>query len=198
VIRALFGGSFDPFHEGHLAVIDTLLDRGLCDHVHVVATFISPTKNQPGASADDRLIMACAALADHASVTVEDLEIRRGGTSWTVETLTELSARWPADSWMLVLGADAAAEFHRWRDPVSILEMARPIIFARAGSDVASLLSSSDPIFVPDFKQSVSSTNLRMQLRSGERAGLPLPAPVLAHIIRHDLYRAPNSSSAGG
>jgi len=198
MIRALFGGSFDPFHEGHLEVIRTLLTRALCDHVHAVPAFLSPFKTSTGASAEHRLAMVQVALADEDAVTVEDLEVKRGGPSWAVETLAELQSRHQDDQWLLVLGADSVSGFDAWRAAGEILASSRPVVFARADFEIQGLIAGANPVVISDFEVQVSSTQLRSRLLAGERDQLRLPATVLAYIIRHDLYRPSQSSPAGG
>lgn len=190
MIRALYGGSFDPFHEGHLAVVRRLLDGGLCDRVHVVPAGRSPFKDAGGAPAEHRLAMARAALDGIPQVRVDDRETRRDGPSWTVTTLAELAAEHPADSWRLVMGADAAAGLPRWREPGRLLQLARPVILARRGQEVPDWAAGVDAVTVPDFDVPASATEIRRRLAAGETAGLPLPAPVLAHILAHGLYGA--------
>ncbi len=195
MIRALFGGSFDPFHEGHFKLIETLLSRRLCDHVHVVPTHVSPFKNQVGASAEHRLEMTRVALAAVASVSVEELEVRRGGPSWTVETLDSLRASHPGDDWRLVMGADSIRGFDRWRDAAKILMNSRPIVFSRAQQGVEGMVAQADPVIVTDFVVAVSSSDIRKRLLTGERENLQLPQPVLKYILRHDLYRSADTTA---
>lgn len=190
MIRALYGGSFDPFHEGHLAVVRRLLDGGLCDRVHVVPAGRSPFKDAGGAPAEHRLAMARVALADCAEASVDDRETRRPGPSWTVITLAELAAEHPGDAWRLVLGADAAAGLPRWREADRLLQLARPVILARRGQAVPDWAADVAAVTVPDFDVPVSATGIRRRLAAGETDGLPLPAPVLAHILAHGLYGA--------
>lgn len=197
MIRALFGGSFDPFHAGHRLVVRTLLDRGLCARVHVMPAGRSPFKDANEAAPAHRVAMARAALADLADVEVDDREARRTGPSWTVETLAALAAEHPGDAWSLVMGADAAAGFPRWRDPERLLELARPLILARRGQAVPNWAPAAGAEVVTDFDVPVSATEIRRRLAAGETDGLPLPPPVLAYIRRHGLYGARPVASGG-
>lgn len=190
MIRALYGGSFDPFHEGHLAVVRRLLDGGLCDHVHVVPAGRSPFKAAAEAPAEHRLAMARAALDGIPRTSVDDRETRRDGPSWTVTTLAELAAEHPGDAWRLVMGADAAAGLPRWRAPERLLRLARPLILARRGQAVPGWAVEADAVVIRDFDEPAAATEIRRRLAAGETSGLPLPAPVLAHILAHGLYGA--------
>ena len=197
MIRALYGGSFDPFHEGHLAVVNHLLDHGLCDHVHVVPAGLSPFKHGNEASPDQRLAMARAALAGLPRVSVDDREARADGPSWTVTTLAALAAEHPGDAWRLVMGADAAAGLPRWRDADRLLVLARLIILARRGQPVPDWAENVHAVVLRDFDVPVSATDLRRRLAAGEADGLPVPPAVLRHIRAHGLYGARPDPNGG-
>ncbi|MFH1845789.1 MAG: nicotinate (nicotinamide) nucleotide adenylyltransferase [bacterium] len=188
--RALLGGSFDPFHNGHLAMVRYLLERGLADRVLVVPARQSPHKGMVTASAGHRLEMARQALSGVADVTVLDLESRRSGVSYTVETLEHLAGQYPGDELRLALGADNLDAFHTWRKPERILELARPVVFARRGwSGELPAELGERAIFVTDFSEPVSATWVRIELAAGRFPVAAVPAPVLTYIEKHDLYR---------
>jgi len=197
VIRALYGGSFDPFHEGHLAVVRRLLDHGLCDHVHVVPAGLSPFKSGNEAPPADRLAMARAALSGLPQVSVDDREVRAEGPSWTVSTLAALTAEHPDDAWRLVVGADAAAGLPRWRDADRLLSLARLIILARRGQPVPDWAENVHAVILQDFDVPVAATDLRRRLAAGEVEGLPLPPAVLGLIRAHGLYGARPDPNGG-
>jgi len=92
MIRAVLGGSFDPVHDGHVALATHLLHRGLADRLVVVPARISPHKNRVHAGADQRLAMVRLAFAHEPRVTVDDFEVNRPGPSFTVDTLRHLVA----------------------------------------------------------------------------------------------------------
>lgn len=189
MIRALFGGSFDPIHAGHVAIVDLLLDRGLADVVHVVPAWRSPHK-QAGATAPAlvRLELVRLALAGRPHVLVEDREIRRRGRSFTVTTLAGLAADHPADRWRLVIGADQAATFRNWREPERLLALAEPVVIARGPTPLDPLLIAS-ALVIDDFAHPASGTAIREELARG---GLPqpelLPPEVAARIQAAGLY----------
>lgn len=189
MIRALLGGSFDPFHNGHLALVRHLLAGRWCEALVVVPAHRSPHKDRPEATDADRLAMARLALEPVAGVEVDSREVERGGISYTVDTLTELSAEHPADQWRLVIGADNLSAFttwHRWQD---LLRLAELLVVARQGHGLTLPAElSSRSLVVTDFASPVAATDLRGQLAAG---GLPrgdLPPAVLAHIRSGGLY----------
>jgi len=128
MIRALLGGSFDPFHNGHLALVHHLLDGAWADRVVVVPAHRSPHKAHPVASGADRLAMARLALAGIAGASVDSREVERGGISYTVDTLAELSVANPGDQWRLVIGADNLSAFTTWRRWRRLLELAELLV----------------------------------------------------------------------
>ncbi|MBE7557645.1 nicotinate-nicotinamide nucleotide adenylyltransferase [bacterium] len=114
---AVVGGTFDPFHNGHLAVCEAVSALADVDRVLVVPARQSPLKEgETGAPGPARLAMAAAAVAHLPKCEVSDLELSRPGPSFTIDTLEELSRRHPGDQVALVIGADQWPIFHTWKD----------------------------------------------------------------------------------
>ncbi len=195
MIRALLGGSFDPVHTGHVAMVAHLFEHGLADHVTVVPNWRSPWREPTGASPLDRLAMCRLAFAGRAGVTIDDREVVAGRPVYTVETLTALCAEYPADRWRLVVGADHLATFNAWREPERILALAELVVLERAG--VAELppglcglgLPTERIVLAPTFDHPVSASAVRAMLAAGAGASAPVPAAVAAYIEAHRLYR---------
>ncbi len=198
MIRALLGGSFDPFHDGHLAMVDAL--RGhLADLVVVMPACRSPHKDPPLAPGPDRLRMAELAVAGRVGVVVSDLELARGGVSYTVETLEALAARHPADRLRLAIGADSLAGLARWRRPRRILELAELVVFARGDADLAPPGDLPARILpVRDFAVPVSASAVRRDLARGRQPRGRVPDAVLDYIAERGLYRPGGGAGAGG
>jgi nicotinate-nucleotide adenylyltransferase len=190
VIRALLGGSFDPVHEGHLALVARILDGGLATRVTVAPALLSPHKETVHAAAAERLAMLRLAFAGDDRVEVDPRELDRPGPSYTVDTLRELVAEHPADTWRLVLGADNLAGFLTWREPAAILELATLLVFTRVGAatDLPDGVPAASVELVDDFDAPVSSRVIRAMLATGRDPVPGLPATVLAHIRDHGLY----------
>ena len=196
--RALFGGSFDPFHDGHLAMIRATLARGLADLVLVVPAAHNPHKPDPCASPADRLRMAQLGTAGLAGVDVLDDEVGRPGPSWTIDTLEALARRHPDGSLRLILGADNLPEFHRWRGPQRILELADLLVFPRGEGAVAPPPAlASRTVAVAGFSCPVSSTAVREALAAGRRPTGLVPPTVLRYIEEHALYGRASAGPAG-
>ena len=191
----LLGGTFDPPHIGHIALAHAARKELSLDEVLFVPTSRNPFKEaRPRANAKDRLSMVRLAIADEPGLAVCDIEIARGGYSYTVDTLEDLADARPADYW-LILGADALEGFMGWREPHRILRLARLAVAARAGQDVASLVAEWDPadrarvdsITLPDVP--VSSTAVREKIHRQIPGTIPVPAKVLEYIRERGLYQ---------
>src|SRR5690606_34955880 len=130
----VFGGTFDPPHVGHLiAAQDALITLHL-DRVLFVPARTPPHKQHKSVTpAPVRLRMIQAATAADARFEVTDIELRREGPSYTVDTLRELKAEYPQSELYLLLGVDQVREFGTWREPQTILQMAHLVMLARGG-----------------------------------------------------------------
>jgi nicotinate-nucleotide adenylyltransferase len=192
MIRAFFGGSFDPVHAGHVAIIDLLLDRGLADVVHVVPAGHSPFKAPADtAAAAHRLTMLEQALAGRDAVVIDARELSRDGPSYTVDTLCELRLDYPEAAWRLVIGADQAREFTRWRQAPRLLTMAEVVVIARGPVSLAEPLAGR-ALVVADFDHQAAARDLRRELAAGRRPGAELlPPAVTDHIVANRLYGWP-------
>ncbi len=177
---AFFGGSFDPPHVGHVSVVRWLLSRDDIDRVLVVPCFAHAFA-KPSSSFNDRLEMcrlAFGPLGDR--VDVSNVESTIPAPSYTVDTLSALSAAHPDWRLRLVIGSDIPAETAKWKDFDRVSEIAPPIVLNRAGHETV----DGAPVF-----PRVSSTNLRRRFAAGLPRGDLLPDAVETYIVDHDLYR---------
>jgi nicotinate-nucleotide adenylyltransferase len=129
----LFGGSFNPAHDGHAHVAETALSRLQLDKVIWLVSPQNPLKSRHEmASLDDRMASA-RAMAKGPAMEVSDFE-SRAGTAWTVDTLRALKARYPGVHFVWLMGSDNLASFHRWRGWTDIMRMMPVAVVARPGS----------------------------------------------------------------
>lgn len=174
---ALFGGSFDPVHEGHLHVArEVRAALPQIKQVVFVPAGQSPGKHPVAASGQQRLDWLRLA-----GVEAWDVEIQRGGESYTVETLGEahrLGARRDALYW--ILGADAYAGFPGWKSPARIRELCRLVVVNRPGNPLSP--QNQDDILVAIPPHPAASSALRAQLASGDVSCPWLPGPVRASL----------------
>ena len=186
----VFGGSFNPIHHGHLLLADEVRELLGLDRVLFVPAGAPPHKSAAGlAPAADRHAMVRLAVADHPGLAVSDVELRRPGPSYTVDTLRALLAREPGIRLTLLLGADAAAEIDAWHQAEAIPSLATVVVFARAGVPVPSSRLIARTIEVPGI--AISATEIRRRVREGRHIRYWVPDPVAEYVTRHRLYLDP-------
>lgn len=183
----LFGGTFDPPHLGHIVVATEARYRlGLDELLLVVANDPWQKSADTGITpAQIRLEMVQAAVADHPALLASDIEIRRGGPSYTVDTVEQLSPG--TGELTLVMGADTAAGLATWHRNEELASMVRIAVAARSGAT---------PRLGPDWRVStftsptvdVSSSEIRRRCREGEPIDHLVAPGVLAVIEAHGLY----------
>jgi len=186
----ILGGTFDPPHVGHLVLASRCAAALQLDQVLFIPAYRPPHKEEHALSSFPlRLEMVRAAAEGNERFAVSELEADRGGVSFTVDTLTQLTGERPEDSFWLLLGRDSLDDLPHWRNPERILELARLAVYARAGygAPVAgSVASRVDWVTGPGVD--VSSSELREDVRQG-RPVRYLVAQAVAEIIeRERLY----------
>ena len=146
---AIFGGSFNPVHLGHLIIAECCLEQAHLDRVLFMPAAIPPHKqNSPLAGCEDRAQMLRLALAGHDRLELSLDECNRGGVSYTVDTVNDLVARHPNDHFSLILGPDALADLPSWKKPQELLSTIRILAIERHGIDDIenlSLIHISEP-----------------------------------------------------
>lgn len=180
----ILGGSFDPIHNAHLIVAQLAREALGLDRVLLVVSGTQPLKGGHHAPAADRLRMVELAVAPIAGLEADGREIRRQGPSFMVETLEELAREHPGSELVLLLGADAAAELPRWRDPARIGELARLVLFRRGDEAVP---AGSATFAVPRLE--LSSTAIRARIRAGLGIRGWVPEAVVGYISGLALYQ---------
>lgn len=185
----ILGGSFDPVHLGHVALAEAARDRLRLDRVLLVVAASQPLKpGGAGAPADDRYAMVRLAVRGRPRLEASDLEIRRPGPSYTVETLREVRAGLPPGAaLLLLLGADALAEFPRWRSAGEVGRLATLVGCTRPGAPAP----GGTPLTLEADTPEVSSTEVRRRAAAGEPLGDLVPPDVEAYILDRALYRSP-------
>jgi nicotinate-nucleotide adenylyltransferase len=184
----LFGGSFDPIHLGHLIV-----GRAVAEALGLKELRFMPTGSQPlkggrhVASATQRIAMVVAAVEGVSGLTIERSEADRSGPSYTVETLRALRAQEPGQEFVVLLGADAAAELHQWHEAAALPALARIVAFTRAGTPPPSHPLLHHVVEAPAVE--ISSTAIRQRVAAGRSIRYLVPDAVAALIAAEGLYR---------
>ena len=194
----VFGGTFDPPHAGHLVVAQDAWSALALDRVLFVLAASPPHKQgQARTPAALRLELLRAALADDERFEASDLELRRAGPSFTVDTLRQLHAEQPAAELFLLIGADQAREFLSWRSPAEIATLATVVALSRDGDQSAPPLDGRVHA-LPVTRLDISATDVRRRVAEGRPIRYLVPAAVEAIIRREGLYRSPAAAGLAG
>ncbi len=199
----ILGGTFDPVHHGHLRLAIEVLERLGLDEVRLLPTATTNLRDTPTASPAQRLAMLESALVP--GLVADDREIRRGGRSYTIDTLIEMRQELPQASFYFVLGADAWNALPRWHRWQELLDYANLVIATRPGVTLADIpeLAAARCETLAEFRAAragrvlvlpiprlpISSTDIRARLHAGHRVDYFTPAAVVALIDREGLYR---------
>ena len=193
----IFGGSFDPIHNAHLAIARACQEQAALDEVWFTPTAIQPLKHQgPHASDAERIEMLRLAIGDESSWRVCTLETDRGGRSYTVDTLRQIREELPEVELFFPIGADALRDVPKWKEPHEIFRMAKPLIVGRAGRPIADLdplkslcADKTQPQVIDIRPMDISSSNIRRRIAAGETIDGLVPPQIAEYIRQHGLYK---------
>lgn len=216
----LFGGSFNPIHRGHLALAGHVLDKLQLDRILFIPTGDPPHKRDGSlAPAKHRYEMVHLAIADTPAFGLSDIEIRRTGKSYTIDTVRTLRHQFGSSTELyFLIGLDAFLDVPNWKDPLDLLQLCRFVVVPRPGQSFQSLaamplLPTQDPralvqldtgeslrleiadplcrgiICLPIPPCSTSSSDIRQRIRNGTALANLLPPLVESYILQHRLYQ---------
>ena len=196
----IYGGSFNPPHVGHVRAVEMAVKELSPERVFLIPTAIPPHKEVADGTPEgtERLLMTQLAAREIPGAEVLDLELRRGGKSYTVDTLRALREKYPGEELIFLLGTDMLLTFEQWREPETILSLAAIAMFPRESHKGAAIREmgeylqdryGADIRFIPGEPLEISSTELREALQNRQGASM-VPEKVYAHIIRRRLYGA--------
>jgi nicotinate-nucleotide adenylyltransferase len=195
----ILGGTFNPPHLGHLVAAQEAYRELDLDLVMLIPAGIPPHKpvdDEPGP--EHRLELCRLAVGNDERFAVSDLELRRDGPSFTVDTLDELRSQSPSDDLFLILGGDIAAGLPKWHEPERVLELATVAIAKRRGTAkaavedaLAQLKGGERARFFQMPRIGISSTMVRRRVRAGQPIRYFVPDGVMHYIERHGLYGPP-------
>ena len=201
----IFGGTFDPIHIGHLLIAERCREQLDLAQVRFVLAATAPHKQHvSSAEAKHRWEMLRLAIGGNANFVADDRELRRGGTSYTFETLAELHREFPTMELVFLMGADSLAEFHTWREPTEICRLARVVVVARGGlpspnlellrpylESIGRTINLAEHVVaIPQIE--LSSTHIRNCTSQGRSIRYQVPPAVEAYIAAHHLYQDSN------
>lgn len=195
----LYGGSFDPVHNAHLALARTALDHLALDEVRWVPTGQAWQKQGARAGGADRVAMLAAALEGEPRFVLDRQEIDRAGPSYTIDTVRALQASQSAAHWFLIIGQDQYRNLPTWKDWPSLLAAVTLAVACRDGEapDPGGAPLAATPhrlVRLPMPPMAHSSSDIRTRLAKGaEPSSLApslVPPAVASYIARHRLYQA--------
>ena len=187
----IFGGTFDPIHEGHLAVARAARDEFRLDNVLFIPAYIPPHKQSldltPSAY---RYRMVEFAIRNEPAFEISDVEISRPGVSYTVDTLRGLHRTFPADEFFWILGADTLKDILTWREPMEVMKLTEFLVAPRKGfsAQTFSLPPACRAHWIRMREYPFSSSEIRSQIAERKPIGHLLPAGVEDYLRRMKLY----------
>ena len=193
---AIYGGSFDPPHKGHKLLAENLASVCGAEKVIIIPTALSPFKNSSSATAEDRLNM-CKLFFKESMFQISDIEIKRGGKSYTVDTLTQIKEENPDSELFLFMGDDMLLSFDKWYCHDEILRLATIVCACRTEKleelqnmkdFVKNVLEAEDRVIICESVPfEISSTEIRSSLKDGVNKGLS--EDVYNYIAAKGLYQ---------
>jgi len=189
----IIGGSFNPIHYGHLVSASEVCNKFKLDKVIFVPSSINPLKSTSNlAEAHHRLNMIKLAIADDPRFDDSDIEIKRGGTSYTIDTIKTFVKEYGKDvNIYFIIGIDAFLEINSWASPDALLRMCKFIVTSRPGYDIREI----KPVFKKHTETMeitclrISSSDIRKKIKSGTPIRYLLPEKVENYIQKHKLYK---------
>jgi nicotinate-nucleotide adenylyltransferase len=199
----ILGGTFDPIHNGHLDAARELLEVADLDQVWLMPNAHPPHRHEPLAGPQDRMRMVELAVKDAHRLVPSRIEVERGGTSYTIDTIHELEQRFPGQAFVLLLGIDAAQHIREWHEAARLLAEACFVIFNRPGTTLEPKTLDElgfDPgrtrmvqLKTPD----VAAHEIRERLQGGLSIDDLVPPAVARYIRERHLYGAGSSAQLG-
>jgi nicotinate-nucleotide adenylyltransferase len=188
----LFGGSFDPVHNAHLALARLALQELALDELRWVPAGDAWQKARPLSDAAHRLAMLQAAIEGEPRFVLERCEIERDGPSYTLDTVCTLQQLQPAARWWLLIGQDQYANIHTWHGFEELLRRVRLAVAGRPGvaAPADERVLAADTVWLQLPPMAVSASDIRERVAAGQDIDALVPSGVALYIRQHGLYRA--------
>ena len=195
----IMGGTFNPVHTGHLLLAEWARCEAGLDEIWLIPAGISYRKSQQDiVAAKDRLHMTELAVQGNEYFKCLDLEVKRGGYTYSYETMEELAAACPGDEFYFILGADCLFTLETWKYPERILGCCKLLAAVRDTASMEEMREKKaelenrfggEILLLPFARLSVSSTEIRTRIRQGKSVRYMIPDSVLTYIEEKGLYR---------
>ena len=188
----IFGGTFDPPHKGHLAIAEQAIKQLGLDSVYFVPAYIPPHKQQHSSTtAQHRMRMLKLAVRGRKKYRVSSLELKRGGISYTIDTLKAFKQRFPHIDFVLILGADNLEQFQSWKSPKTILQLSSLAVYKRKGFNCSFQDNPMKFTVLKGRMLRLSSTEIRNKIGMGLPIRTLVPHSLVHYIKQHALYSTP-------
>lgn len=203
----IFGGTFDPVHNGHLVIAEQVADVLALERVIFVPSGVPPHKEFASVKApvEARYAMVEAAVKGNGRFVVDRVEVDAGRAMYSVETVPLVKERYEGDEWFFVSGADEVSNLLQWKEPDAFLAEARMVAATRPGYDISNLdhLSAELENFerivpVECTRLDISATDIRRMVAEGKSVRYLVPESVYEIIYDRGLYGAGNVMAVDG
>lgn len=185
----LFGGSFDPVHLGHLLVAQAAREELKLDRLFFIPAAQSPFKpDRKPTPAAERLCLLRLALAGRNWCELDDQEIKRGGVSYTIETVRDYAGRFAGAGIFYLIGADHVAKLPLWREAAELARLAQFVVIPRPGERQIDFPPPFRGSYLDGFPLAVSSSQIRARVKAGLRIDGLVPTAVAEAIRNKQLY----------
>lgn len=183
----IFGGSFNPIHLGHLILAEFVLEALKLDRIIFVPAYIAPLKSSRSLTdCRQRLNMLRLATGDNKKFSLSDIEIKRKGISYTVDTLTYFKRRFKDATLFFITGSDSLSELDRWKDLDKILRLVKFVVIRRPGATLKTKRKSIKILSMPQIE--ISSSDIRRRKKRGRPIRYLVTDKVLRFIKQKGLY----------
>jgi nicotinate-nucleotide adenylyltransferase len=194
----LFGGTFDPVHQGHLILAERCRDDAQLDEVWLMPNYVPPHKGQEITRFEHRVDMLNLAITGQPKFKVDPIEKELPPPSYTAETLAELKRRHPEHVFALIMGADCLPDLHKWYEPLRVVAEAELLVVPRPGYELWSAQAVADSLKTSsaDIRLSViecplidiASREVRQRVQAGKSVRYIVPRAVEEFIRERGLY----------
>ncbi len=186
----LLGGTFDPVHHGHLIISEWVFNTLNLDHIIFIPNYQHPfDKRSDISTPEDRLQMMQLATQDFPRFSVETFELEQKEVSYTVDTLRYFKDKYPGTELYYLIGRDNLDEFHDWKEPETILNLARLVVLNRRNAAEKTGMNDDRIMILESPVIDISSTEIRKRVRQDRSYQSLVPASVFDYISRKSLYR---------
>lgn len=190
----IFGGAFNPVHNGHVRLAEEAVKQLKLRRLLIIPTYVSPHKHTELLPYEDRAEMCRRAFGHIPGAEVSDIEVRLGGTSYSINTIRALKELYPDENFFLLIGGDMLFSFDKWYRYESILKEVKVCAAARDGDSLADMMEYANELgrikVLPTQVVEMSSTEVREKAAAGGDISAMVPAGVAEYIREKGLYKA--------